>query len=46
MRVFIEFIKADLTEDQILPLLRDLLPVLLQIVSTKDVSICSLSIHA
>ncbi|KIM47710.1 hypothetical protein M413DRAFT_62252 [Hebeloma cylindrosporum] len=37
MQVFTEFIKSDLTEDQILPVLRDLLPVLLHILgSTQD----------
>lgn len=30
MQVFTEFIKSDLTEDQILPVLRQLLPVLLE----------------
>ncbi|KAF9235123.1 ARM repeat-containing protein [Melanogaster broomeanus] len=33
MQVFTEFIKSDLTEDQILPVLRQLLPVLLAILS-------------
>lgn len=37
MQVFTEFIKSDLTEDQILPVLRDLLPVLLTILGARDV---------
>ncbi|KAG6872765.1 hypothetical protein C0995_006804 [Termitomyces sp. Mi166 len=36
MQVFTEFIKDDLTEDQILPVLRQLLPVLLTILGSKD----------
>ncbi|PPQ99515.1 hypothetical protein CVT24_005305 [Panaeolus cyanescens] len=36
MQVFAEFIKSDLTEDQILPILRDLLPVLLHILGAPD----------
>ncbi|KAJ8502778.1 hypothetical protein ONZ45_g11445 [Pleurotus djamor] len=36
MQVFTEFIKSDLTEDQILPILRDLLPVLLNILGSTD----------
>lgn len=38
MQVFTEFIKSDLTEDQILPVLRDLLPVLLHILGSPQVS--------
>lgn len=38
MQVFTEFIKADLTEDQILPVLRQLLPVLLNILGATEVS--------
>lgn len=37
MQVFTEFIKTDLTEDQILPVLRQLLPVLLNIVGAAQV---------
>ncbi|KAJ7161233.1 armadillo-type protein [Mycena crocata] len=37
MQVFTEFIKSDLTEDQILPVLRDLLPVLLTILGAPEV---------
>ncbi len=37
MQVFTEFIKADLTEDQILPVLRDLLPSLLSILGATEV---------
>lgn len=37
MQVFTEFIKADLTEDQILPVLRQLLPVLLNILGATEV---------
>ncbi|KAF8963883.1 armadillo-type protein [Flammula alnicola] len=36
MQVFTEFIKSDLTEDQILPVLRELLPVLLQILGSPQ----------
>ncbi|KAF8167572.1 armadillo-type protein [Crassisporium funariophilum] len=38
MQVFTEFIKSDLTEDQILPVLRDLLPVLMQILGSLEYS--------
>lgn len=37
MQVFTEFIKSDLTEDQILPVLRQLLPVLLTILGSTEV---------
>ncbi len=37
MQVFAEFIKADLSEDQILPVLRQLLPVLLNILGAPEV---------
>ncbi|KAJ6575462.1 armadillo-type protein [Mycena capillaripes] len=37
MQVFTEFIKSDLTEDQILPVLRDLLPVLLSILGAPEI---------
>lgn len=37
MQVFTEFIKSDLTEDQLLPVLRQLLPVLVNILGTPDV---------
>lgn len=37
MKVFTEFIKSDLSEDQILPILRQLLPVLLSILGSKAV---------
>ncbi|KAG2743701.1 ARM repeat-containing protein [Suillus brevipes Sb2] len=36
MQVFTEFIKSDLTEDQILPVLRQLLPVLLTILGSTE----------
>ncbi|KAF8913175.1 armadillo-type protein [Gymnopilus junonius] len=36
MQVFTEFIKSDLTEDQILPVLRDLLPALLRILGLPE----------
>jgi hypothetical protein len=36
IQVFTEFIKSDLTEDQILPVLRELLPVLLSILGDKE----------
>ena len=42
MQVFTEFIRSDLTEDQILPVLRDLLPVLLQILGSAQVRIFEL----
>jgi importin-9 len=38
MQVLTEFIKSDLTEDQILPVLRQLLPVLLQILGATEVT--------
>lgn len=38
MQVLTEFIKSDLTEDQILPVLRQLLPVLLAILN--DAQVC------
>ncbi|KDR85511.1 hypothetical protein GALMADRAFT_52743 [Galerina marginata CBS 339.88] len=38
MQVFTEFIKSDLTEDQILPVLRELLPVLLRILGSPEYS--------
>ena len=37
MQLFTEFIKSDLTEDQILPVLRQLLPVLLNILGAPEV---------
>jgi hypothetical protein len=37
MQVLNEFIKADLTEDQILPVLRQLLPALLTILGSTQV---------
>jgi len=37
MQVFTEFIKSDLTEDQILPVLRQLLPVLLETLGATQV---------
>jgi hypothetical protein len=37
MQLFTEFIKSDLTEDQILPVLRELLPVLLSILGSTEV---------
>jgi importin-9 len=40
MQVFTEFIREDLTEDQILPVLRQLLPVLLSILGSTEVCIC------
>lgn len=39
MQVFTEFIKSDLTEDQILPVLRELLPVLLGILGRPEVDL-------
>lgn len=43
IQVLTEFIKSDLTEDQILPVLRDLLPVLLTILGSPQV--CNLISH-
>ena len=37
MRVFTEFIKSEVTDDQILPVLRELLPVLLAILGSTEV---------
>lgn len=37
IQVLTEFIKADLTEDQLLPVLRELLPVLLSILGSPEV---------
>lgn len=45
MQVFTEFIHADLTEDQILPVLRQLLPVLLAILGSTEVLLLLLSVH-
>ncbi len=42
MQVFTEFIKSELTEDQILPVLRELLPVLLRILGSSQVCSCSM----
>ncbi|CAL1694900.1 unnamed protein product [Somion occarium] len=36
MQVLVEFVSADLSEDQILPVLRELLPVLLSILGAQD----------
>ena len=44
MQVFTEFIKSDLTEDQILPVLRELLPVLLQILGATEVMVLNIGI--
>lgn len=46
MQVFTEFIKSDLTEDQILPVLRQLLPVLLTILGSMEVRPAFLSTHS
>jgi hypothetical protein len=37
MQVFTEFVRTDLTEDQLLPVMRELLPVLITILSSNDV---------
>jgi hypothetical protein len=37
MQVFVEFVKSDATEDQILPVLRQLLPILLAILKSPEV---------
>jgi len=44
MQVFTEFIKSDLTEDQILPVLRELLPALLQVLVQHKCAPPSLSL--
>lgn len=44
MQVLTEFIKSDLTEDQILPVLRELLPVLLSILGAAEVLMCAISL--
>jgi hypothetical protein len=38
MQVFVEFVRSDVTEDQILPVLRELLPVLMSILLSEAVS--------
>lgn len=43
MQVLTEFIKSDLTEDQILPVLRQLLPVLLHILGASEVVASSIT---
>ena len=40
MQVFTEFVRTDLTEDQLLPVMRELLPVLISILSANEVSPC------
>lgn len=37
MQVFTEFVRTDLTEDQLLPVMRELLPVLISILSANEV---------
>jgi hypothetical protein len=37
MQVFTEFVRTDLTEDQLLPVMRELLPVLMSILSSSEV---------
>lgn len=37
MQMFTEFVKSELTEDQLLPVLRQLLPILLNILGDTDV---------
>ena len=46
MQVLTEFIKSDLTEDQILPVLRQLLPVLLAILNDAQVILSPCSTFA
>ncbi len=38
MQVLTEFVRTDLTEDQLLPVMRELLPVLISILSANEVS--------
>jgi len=42
MQVFTEFVRTDLTEDQLLPVMRELLPVLMSILSANEVSPASI----
>lgn len=44
MQVFAEFVRSDLTEDQVLPVLRRLLPTLLTILGAHDVGLAFLFI--
>lgn len=37
MEVFVEFVQSDLTEEQLLPVLRDLLPILLGVLGASQV---------
>lgn len=37
MQVFVEFVRSDVSEDQLLPVLRELLPVLMQILMSPAV---------
>lgn len=41
MRVIAEFVKSDLSEDQLLPVVRDLLPALLNVLGNVQVSFTS-----
>jgi hypothetical protein len=41
LRVIVEFVKDDLTDDQLLPVVRDMLPALLNILGDSHVSIDS-----
>ena len=38
MQVFTEFVRTDLTEDQLLPVMRELLPVLMSVLSATEVT--------
>ena len=42
MQVFTEFVRTDLTEDQLLPVMRELLPVLMSVLSANEVSPASI----
>jgi hypothetical protein len=45
MQVFVEFVRSDVTEDQILPVLRELLPVLMNILLSQAVGFLPLFFH-
>ena len=38
MQVFTEFVRTDITEDQLLPVMRELLPILIAILNATEVS--------
>ena len=44
MRLFTEFVRNDLSEDQLLPVMRELVPVLLSILGDSKVRLLTLSL--